>query len=209
MGNLGQGFQDLMSFGINDKAASVLHDMAELSVIIDNHCRGSKLIPDITVLIDHRNTVQHTLMSLPDGAELEDGEVSSRYLYDLIRYAAITYSAAVIFPLPPLTGIFRKLAVALQVILDESKIDPCWQLYPKTLLWILVLGGVAATRTPERIWYVRNLAAISSVLSFSHWEEVAEELENYLWLESVCDTAGRLLWMEVMNKKSAMEHEDT
>lgn len=115
------------------------------------------------------------------------------------------FSAAVTFPLPPLTGIFRKFAVALRAILEESKSEPCWELYPKTLLWILVLGGVAATGTPDRAWYVQNISWVSGALGFSEWEEVAEELESYLWLESVCDAGGRLLWAEVMSYRTIQE----
>lgn len=197
---LGQGFQDLIHCGINEKAASVLSDMADLTSVIDEHCRGSKLISDITILIDHRNTVQHNLLSLPEADELGEGEVTSRCLYDAIRIAAVIYSAAVIFPLPPLTGIFRKFECELKAIIEESKPDPCWRLYPKVLLWILILGGISATGTPERCWYIQNLSTVSSALKLSEWEDVAEELEKYLWLESACDSGGRLLWMEVIMK---------
>jgi hypothetical protein len=206
---LAQRFQDLLSFGINNKAASVLQELADLTTIIDNHCRGSKFISDITVLIDHRNTVQHNLLSLPKGDELEPGEISSVCLYDAIRLAAVIYSAAVTFPLPPLTGIFRKLATELKIVVDESKSDRCWQLCPKTLLWILVMGGIAATNAPERIWYIQNLSVVSSALRFLNWDEAADEFSNYLWLESACDAGGRLLWMEVMDHKALQDVNDS
>jgi hypothetical protein len=194
-----------MCLGINEKAAIVLQDIADLTTIIDDHCRGSKFISDIRVLIDHRNTVQHDLLSLPTGDELEPGDVRSVCLYDSIRHAAVIYSAAVTFPLPPLTGIFRKLSSSLKKVVDESKLDPCWQMRPKTLLWILVLGGIAATNAPERIWYVQKLSALSISLGFPDWDEVAEELGTYLWLESACEVGGRLLWMEVMNHRTLQE----
>jgi hypothetical protein len=196
---LGQGFQDLLAFGINEAAASVLQDMADLTIVIDLHCRGIRPISDMTVLIDKRNAVQHSLMSLTRGDELNYGEVNSVCLYESVRHAAIIYSAAVTFPLPPLTGIFRNLATLLKMTMEESKLDPCWQLCPKVLLWILILGGIAATDTVERSWYVQNLAAVSDALELSEWEEVTEELRNYLWLESGCDAGGRMLWIEVLN----------
>lgn len=202
---LGQGFQDLLAFGINDSAASVFQAMTDLAAVIDCHLRGIKPISDIVAFIDRRNVVQHSLMSLPRGDELNYGEVNSVCLYESIRHAAIIYSAAVTFPLPPHAGVFRMLATLLQKILEECKFDPCWQLCPRALLWILVLGGIASFDTVERTWYVQNLAAVSAALNLSEWEEVAEELGNYLWLQSACEGGGRLLWVEVLSDRPHLE----
>ena len=199
--NLGQAFQTLVSFGININAANVLQSMVDLTFIIDSHCRGINPISDLKVFIEKRNAIQHSLMSLPTGDELECGEISSVCLHESIRHAAIIYSVAVTFPLPPVSGIFRKLAGRLKDILEKSKLDPCWQLYPKTLLWMLILGGIAALETTDRAWYVRNLAALSSALNLAEWKDVAEEAENYLWLESACDAGGSSLWDEVTNER--------
>lgn len=199
--NLGQAFRRLVPFGINNDAANVLQSMVDLTLIIDSHCRGIHPISDFKVFIERRNAIQHSLMSLSNGDELESGEVGSICLYESIRHAAIIYSVAVTFPLPPVSGIFRKLAGGLQNILEESKLDPCWQLCPKTLLWILLLGGIAASGTMDRVWYVQNLVTLSSALNLIEWKDVAEEVENYLWLESACDTGGSNLWDEMKNAR--------
>jgi hypothetical protein len=201
---IGRGFQDLLAFGINDSAVTVFQAMIDLSVVIDHHCRGIRPIVDIVDLIDTRNAIQHSLMSLPTGDELEYGQVSSVCLYESIRHTAIIYSAAVTFPLPPSTGIFRTATTRLQNILDESKSDPCWQLCPDVILWILVLGGIASFGIKERGWFVQNLAAVSAALNLSEWEQVVEKLENYLWLGSACDTGGQLLWAEVLADRTSL-----
>jgi hypothetical protein len=200
-GKLGKGFQPLVSFGINNNAANILHSMVELTVIIDSHCRGIRLIEDLNIFIEKRNAIQHSLMSLLTGDELGGGEITSVCLYESIRHAAIIYSVAVTFPLPPISGIFRKLASRLKDIMEKAKFDPCWQLCPNALLWMLVLGGIAASETVDRTWYVRNLAALSSALRFAEWKDVAEEVESFLWLESACDAGGRSLWNEVMTER--------
>jgi hypothetical protein len=107
--------------------------------------------------------------------------------------------------LPPLTGIFRKLASLLKSIMEESKFDPCWQLCPKALLWILILGGIAASDTADRTWYVQNLSAVSSALNLVEWEDVVAELGSYLWLECACDPGGRGLWTEVQHDRLLVE----
>jgi len=184
----------------------VLQAMADISVIIDHHCRGIQAIANFELYIRQRNTLQHRLMSLPKGEELEYGEVSSICLYESIRHTAIIFSAAVTFALPPHSGIFRTLASRLKTIMEESKFDPCWQLCPKTLVWMLVLGGISSTGTADRGWYVQNLAAVTAALNLSEWEDVEEELKAYLWMSSACAPGGLALWEEVMNDRMVQEH---
>lgn len=198
---LGQGFEELMPIGANEKVLDVIKALVDLTIIIDCHCRGVKHISNMVQFIDKRNAVQHQLISLPLGEELTPQEVGSINIYESVRLATLIYSAAVTFPLPPLTGIFHRLACTLRDVLEKSKSDPCWQSSPKALLWILVLGGIAASGT-ERPWYVQVLSTVSMGLELSTWYQVSAELENYLWLESACDSAGRSIWMEV-------EHENT
>ncbi|RFU31449.1 hypothetical protein B7463_g4899, partial [Scytalidium lignicola] len=181
-------FQDLLAFGINDATAIVLQSMCDLTVLIDDHCRGIKSITNFELYIKQRNTIQHRLMSLPRGVELEYGECGR----DVCSPPALRY-------LP-------HLGARLKDIMEESKFDPCWQLCPETLVWMLVLGGISSTGTAERSWYVQNLAAVSAALKLSEWEEVDEGLREFLWLSSACEPGGRELWMEVMNDRLVQEH---
>jgi len=157
--------------------ATVLQSMVDLTIIIDCHCRGTKPIKEFTPFIDRRNSVQHSLMSLPSGDELlvPEDKVKSIALYESIRHAALIYSAAVTFPLPALSGHFHKLAAT----------------------WILILGGIAASDTKERDWFVRSISIVAKILKIGTWEEVAEIVESFLWLESACGPGGRILWAEV------------
>lgn len=138
-------------------------------------------------------------MSLPSGDELlvPGDEVKSIALYESIRHAAFIYSAAVTFPLPALSGHFHTLAEILQKLLEASKFDSCWRHYPKTLLWILILGGIAASDTKERDWFVKSISIVAKILKIGTWEEVTEIVESFLWLESACGFGGRILWADV------------
>jgi len=208
---LGEGFQALKEFGIADDAANILQALADLTVVIECYCRGIAPVPDLSTVIDRRNFVQHALLSLPTADELEFAEVSDARLYETIRYTALIYSVAVTFPMPPMTGIYDKLTGRLKSILKESKLDLYWKLYPKTLLWVLTLGGIAASVTAHRSWYVQTLAAISTALDISSWDDVVEEMGWYLWLERACDGGGRKLWLEVIRERyldSSFEEND-
>ncbi|KAH8800220.1 hypothetical protein F5884DRAFT_546946 [Xylogone sp. PMI_703] len=199
-------FLELQTLGISNEATAIFQAIADLTVVIDHHCRGINFISDINVFVRQRNTLQYRLMSLPKGEELEYGEVQSVCLYESIRHAAILFSAAVTFPLPPHSGIFHTLAARLRAIMEESRDDLCWQLYPETLLWILVLGGIAASGTAHRDWYVQNLNAVSTALKVFEWEEAEKMLSEFLWLKSACETGGRALWLEVVNDRAVLQH---
>lgn len=196
---LASRFPPLLHFGITPSFSRVLHEIANMTAIIDCHTRGTLPIGDFTAFIDRRNTLQHRLMSLPPSQDLQGEEVASPALYEAIRSTAILYSGAVTFPLPPLSGHFQRLVQILQPLLEQSKFDPCWLHSPETLLWILVLGGIAATdmRTGEKQWFVRNIVIVARILELSKWEQVAEVLGGFLWLDSACEAGGRLLWAEV------------
>jgi len=196
---LGDSFSELQYFGLSGGMARVLQQMVDMTILIDCHCRGTIPIKDFTPYIDRRNSVQHRLMSLPSGGELLG--VTSTCLYESIRHTAFIYSAAVTFPLPALSGHFHKLVAILQPLLESSKSDPCWRHCPTTLLWILILGGVAASGTKEREWFVRNIATVTKILKIDSWEQVTEVLEGFLWLDSACDAGGRILWAEVTRRK--------
>jgi hypothetical protein len=199
--NLGQGFQALRVFGTSNEAIKILQALADLTVIIECYSRGIAPVPELSTVIDKRNFVQHTLLSLPTAYEQEFAEISSVHLYEAVRYTALIYSVAVTFPLPPVTGIYDKFTARLKSVLEESKLDLCWNMYPKTLLWVLTLGGIASSVTAHRSWYVQTLATISAALNISRWDEVVEEMGQYLWLERACDVGGRKLWLDVIRER--------
>ena len=64
------------------------------------------------------------------------------------------------------------------------------------LLWMLVLGGIAASDKPERPWFVSQLALIVRRLDITEWGSIEDTLESFLWLESACGQGGRELWDE-------------
>jgi len=70
--------------------------------------------------------------------------------------------------------------------------------YWKLLLWVLVLGGIAALDKPERSWYVAQLVILVENLEEStDWGAIEGILERYLWLDSACGHTGPELWEEI------------
>ena len=68
-----------------------------------------------------------------------------------------------------------------------------------------MLGGIAASGTKDRAWYVQNLLITGKKLEVAAWEDVAFELGHFLWLECGCDSGGRILWEEVQRESLLAE----
>jgi hypothetical protein len=67
----------------------------------------------------------------------------------------------------------------------------------KLLVWVLVMGGIAAVDTLERIWFVSMLREVVGAVDIGSWEEMRDLLGGFLWLGSANDVDGRVLWEEV------------
>lgn len=64
------------------------------------------------------------------------------------------------------------------------------------LLWILVLGGIAAESKQERPWYIKQLANYARTNCIEDWEDVEDIMHGFLWSSSACRQAGTKLWTE-------------
>ncbi len=118
-------------------------------------------------------------------------------MYEVTRLAATIYSLLVIFPISPLTAPFVGLATRLKR--ELSQLDMCNRSLQesKLLVWILVMGGIAATHSAERMWFVIVLKDISNRMALSTWNDVKGLVQAALWLESTNDADGMALWLEV------------
>jgi hypothetical protein len=65
------------------------------------------------------------------------------------------------------------------------------------LLWVLIMGGIAALGTTDRWWYVQQLHWLAAMLEIRTWEHLKPTLVSILWLEAPCDFEGLILWEEV------------
>jgi hypothetical protein len=194
---LGQGFLELDPSSITREVLDVLQAMSNLTIDIESYCQGAPATSDLVTLTNERNKIQHTLLSLPTYEELSPFQVSSPCFYESIRLTSLVYSLAVIFPLPAIRSTHQQLATLLKSVLAAPNAARYWKEFPSLLLWCLTLGGIAASSTQCRNWYVQNIMALSTQMGLYAWQDITNEMKRYLWLESACDVSGRELWMEV------------
>lgn len=178
-----------------------------MTSLIDAYISGFVSIPNIAYLTERRNMVQHTLLSLPLSHIPEELEPSSTatnsctsIAYEPLRLTALIYSVGVLFPMPPASETLDKLVMMLNTTLLEQE-QKLWINCPSTLLWILVLGGIAAEHLSVRLEFVLRLATLSAAMDINAWPGVVEVMERHLWMRNACDFGGQKLWVEVMEAR--------
>jgi hypothetical protein len=109
------------------------------------------------------------------------------------------FSIVVIYPIPNTCDVLQTLVRQLTANLEVMDIENLSVDYSRVLLWILVLGGIAALGKSERPWFVSKLSLIGVNILKLEWDGVEDILKSFLWLESACSPGGRRLWGEAMN----------
>lgn len=155
---------------------------------------------DESLVADQRNLTQYTLLSIPPSTDLPTyySHPTEAATYEACRLAALVFAVGVIFPIPAPNTPLPKLAQQLQSVLQQSSSSALWT-SPNTripLIWILILGGIAASDTPERPFFVSALGETARRSGLTSWQDVKRVLEMMLWYDVACDEAGESLWLE-------------
>lgn len=203
------GFGKLRDIGFTPEMAEVFHALRTYVSIVDQYMQGKLARPDLSLITDQRNLIQHTLLSIPAVSQLPyDAFVSShlphhlqQVIYEACRLGALIFGVGVTFPLPAQTSPLGSLARFLHALLrdDVSIAELCATSLNASiaLLWVLTFGGIAASGQPERTWFVDALAPVAQQLVCTSWPGLKRVLEMMLWYDTACDEPGQALWMEV------------
>jgi hypothetical protein len=179
----------------------VLNCMEAITIAIDHYLQGTPGGLTLGQIVRTRTGIQKRLLVLPTAKELNINTtvLSCPDLYECCCLTAMIFSIAVIYPIPNTYDVLQTLVRQLIASLEVVDIEILSVDYSGVLLWILVLGGIAALGKPERPWFVLNLALNSLKRLKLDWDSVEDILKSFLWLESACSPGGRRLWGEVMS----------
>jgi len=176
--------------------------IVSLSMAIEHYLEGRPGGLTLGQIVRTRLAVQKRLLMLPTAGELRSSTEAllsgDPDLYECCRLAAIIFSVAVIYPTPNQFGALQTLVRQLKTEMEGNEVRTydldCLEL----LLWILVLGGVAALGKVERPWFVSNLEVVGMErLNLHSWDSVEQVVRQFLWLDSACSAGGYQLWEEV------------
>jgi hypothetical protein len=195
---LGSKFWNLRNCGLTDEMLQVFDAIGSLTVTIDHYLQGKPNALTVGVIARARTAIQKRLLLLPSDDELSTSPLSSPYLYEACRLTGLIYGIAVVFPIPKTYDLLKTLSQRLQASIEKFEIYRSKSFEVQyALLWMLMLGGIAALDKAERLWFVSQLVRLVRILRMD-WDSIEEILESFLWLESACGPGGRLLWSEVM-----------
>lgn len=96
----------------------------------------------------------------------------------------------------PFFGVFVE---RLHISLSHQDLFLAWcSTSPVMLLWVVVVGAIAAHRRPQRTWFMTQLTSICLTLRIPDLKKLRGLLEEMMWVQGALDSALRSLWSELM-----------
>ncbi|KAL3479056.1 hypothetical protein BJX99DRAFT_222937 [Aspergillus californicus] len=199
----------LEPIGLPRSIAEIFCAMNAYTHLVDR-CLEGRMSYDPCLLADQRNIVHYTLVCLPHvtlqpdqtqphGKNAFYPPSAEDIIYQTTLLACHIYSVGVILPLPAQSTPIIKLADLLYNALQASTHPTAWN-PPQAqimLLWILTIGGIAATHTPHRPWYVDMLSRVAEHNRISSYEDLKRCLGMLAWYPVACEKPGMELWAHV------------
>lgn len=194
------GFSKFRDIGFTSEMAEALQAARVYTTIVEDYLRRATVKPDFTMIIDQRNLVHYSILFLPSASEIPSlSHPEHGIIYESCRLAALVYGVGVVFPLPagstPLSDLARLIKAVLQIPSTQSvwsSPDAC-----TALIWVLVLGGIAAENISERLWFVTALGHTARQNRIACWDDLRSALGAMLWSDAACEQPGKMLWVDV------------
>lgn len=195
-----RSFRNLPKCGITDAMLDVLDSMKAATIAIDYYLEGKPAGLTLGQIVKARTGVQKHLILLPTAKVLNSNrpELQVPNIYEVCRLTALIFSVGVTFPIPNTYNVLQFLVREIKLEIELMNIESFDNQMLEVLLWVLVLGGIAALGKPERNWFVLQIALVGVDTLKLDWDRMIGIMESFLWLDSPCFSGGRQLWEEVM-----------
>jgi len=204
---IASAFRNFQDLGITDMLLQNLEWAGAYTTALDYYHRGKSERLSLAVITRTKWALQQQLLLLPPAQELNKTPLSKLSFYECCRLTLHVFGLAVVFiDTSDAYSHLQIIAMRLKTWLERLYVYGYGTDSAHLLLWMLILGGIAALGKPERPWFVSRLAIVLQRLNIT-WDDAQEILEKFLWLENACGTAGRELWSEAV--KSSALHDVT
>jgi hypothetical protein len=184
---LGMLNENSLSEILSQDLIGVYKDMSTLTAILNLKPDLSEA--DMLVYDRKRASIQHRLASMHMSTSdmTEDGSEGQReskvYMQESCRMAGILYSNMTLWGFQPPMHFCGDLAIILKQALLRTDLETFWNgdVWEDILLWILFLGGYAALKRPERVWFLELLAKMEKERQFRRFEDVKVALVRVIY----------------------------
>lgn len=162
--------------------------------------------PDLKHLYFARMLIMHDILDLPS---LSDKTTNNKLLYDILRYALLAFNQLVLFPLAQVNDMPNRLLRILVPLLTQAAHQttalpavPAAQTFDTSVfLWAWMLSGMLALehlQTKGNSEWMDELAPMVERVAIKAekdaWGMVKGVMEGFLWLDSECDSGGKVWW---------------
>ncbi|KAL2841699.1 hypothetical protein BJY01DRAFT_7823 [Aspergillus pseudoustus] len=190
--------------GLPRSIAEVLCAMNTYTNLVEQAQMGGY---DLCLLADQRSAVHYSLLCLPSATLNQTDSTNNQpphlqpqhIIYEAIRLACLIYSVGIVLPIPPQSSPIMKLAKFLRDVLSIPDFPSLWT-NPQAqvaLLWVLTLGGIAATHTPHHSWYIDRLRRVVQHHNITSYNHLTRYLAMLAWYPIACDKPGLELWFAI------------
>lgn len=171
-------------FDVSDNFKDLLLDMRMYCRLLNRSYDDLQTALSSWEMNIQRNLIQYRLLSLPRGED------------EICRLAALIFSHGVIFPLARM----HPLRILVRQLVAEMERHVEWDDNPSEfLLWVTVVGGIAAAGSLREGFYLRALKRLATDLHVVGYGDLRDIMHNYLWLDRACDNGATQLWMRAMS----------
>ena len=161
----------------------VLDSIGGFTLAVGHYLRGKPFGLKLGAIARARIAVQQKLLLLQTADELNIPSSSTKpkpNIYECCRLTALIYGVGVVFPVPNSHSVLQELVRRLMVAIGVLDIRSFGVELGGVLLWMLVLGGIAALDIPERHWFASQLAWVVGRLGIDDWGCVEDILGSFL-----------------------------
>ncbi|KAG4429356.1 hypothetical protein IFR05_015155, partial [Cadophora sp. M221] len=146
-------------------------------------------------LLQHNYSLRYNL--LPDySGDVEFADEAARTLDEVLRIGALLYISETPKEFPnaavgPVKLVRRLRELVMQVQMWNER-------EAGLVLWLLFIGGIAARKGEDRLWFVVQIEKLVRKLGLERWGDVRGRLEELWWVEGIHEKVCRELWDEVV-----------
>ncbi|KAK5046407.1 hypothetical protein LTR84_008209 [Exophiala bonariae] len=194
---LGTGFWVEGFPAIDEGFQAVLSAACELTTAVDHLQRKENDPPALYDIVEFRTFVQHCLLSLQPRISVPLD--TPDYTYEACRLSTLIYSDINIWPLPKSSNIRPRLSQHLKLVLSERAGAEAGAISKDFLLWISMMGAIAARHTEHEQYFLELLARDARTLT---WDDFRKTMLEFLWCDFVVAPLARPLWNQACALKA-------
>lgn len=144
-------------------------------------------------------TTQHRLANLLGDLELNKTCETSSFTRKSSYLAALIYINLSLREILPKAELHSIMVSRLKAIMKEggTNILSTWNSSPQRLLWVAFIGGSAALKRPDKVFFIDILRQLKRPLQISSLGQFQDPLKAFGWLRSFSEPHSVTLWLEM------------